>query len=167
MNHPTSAIPTLVSDTSTGSDDLLLLDNQLCFALYSASLAMTKTYKPLLDALGLTYPQYLVIMVLWQQDNILVKDIGQRLYLDSGTLTPLLKRLEASGFITRTRDGEDERQVRIALTVQGRQLRETARTIPEKILCATGLDIHTLHELRNSLSAVRTDLLDSLEKKAA
>src|SRR3954465_5246655 len=102
--------------------DMLALDNQFCFALYSASLAMTKTYKPFLDTLGLTYPQYLVMLVLWQQDDVLVKTIGELLFLDSGTLPPLLKRLEASSLITRTRDDIDERQVRITLTKQGRAL---------------------------------------------
>ncbi|MBW8902225.1 MAG: MarR family transcriptional regulator, partial [Massilia sp.] len=102
--------------------NMLALENQFCFALYSASHAMTKTYKPLLDRLGLTYPQYLVMLVLWEQDGILVKDIGARLFLDSGTLTPLLKRLEASGMLERNRDPLDERQVRISLSEEGRAL---------------------------------------------
>lgn len=167
MTPPKTAVSTLAPRDDRQSDDPLLLDNQFCFALYSASLAMTKTYKPLLDALNLTYPQYLVMMVLWQQDDILVKDIGQRLFLDSGTLTPLLKRLEASSLITRTRDGDDERQVRIALTGNGRALRESARGIPEQILCASGLDAPALHELRRKLAGVRGDLLDALHRKAA
>src|SRR5689334_3586565 len=94
----------------------LLLDNQVCFALYSASLAMTKLYKPLLDELGLTYPQYLVMLVLWEGDGLMVSELGQRLSLDSGTLTPLLKRLETSGLITRIRAVEDERRVHVTLT---------------------------------------------------
>src|ERR1700754_1768640 len=97
----------------------LLLGNQLCFAVYSTAHAFHRFYKPLLDRLGLTYPQYLVMLVLWEQDGISVKEIGERLFLDSGTLTPLLKRLEAAGFVKRSRSSEDERQVLIALTAQG------------------------------------------------
>src|ERR1700754_1774854 len=95
------------------------LDNQICFAVYSAAHAFNRIYKPLLDRLGLTYPQYLVMLVLWERDGVAVKEIGERLYLDSGTLTPLLKRLEAAGFVKRSRSSEDERQVLIALTAQG------------------------------------------------
>ena len=98
------------------TDSALLLDNQLCFALYSTSLAMTKLYKPLLEELGLTYPQYLVMLVLWEQDDVAVSELGSRLYLDSGTLTPLLKRMEAAGLLARSRSAEDERRVNIALT---------------------------------------------------
>jgi DNA-binding MarR family transcriptional regulator len=144
--------------THQAEPDLLALDNQFCFALYSASLAMTKTYKPLLDKLGLTYPQYLVMLVLWQQDNILVKDIGEALFLDSGTLTPLLKRLEAADLLVRTRDAEDERQVRITLTAPGRQLKKAAREIPLQILCASGQTKEVLMQLRGQLSQLREDL---------
>ncbi len=140
------------------SGDLLALDNQLCFALYSASLAMTKSYKPLLDRLGLTYPQYLVMLVLWEQDDVLVKEIGERLYLDSGTLTPLLKRLEASALIVRTRDQADERQVRVTLSANGKALRQKAREIPLQILCASGQSPARVQDLRQQLSQMR-DLL--------
>ncbi|WP_334190807.1 MarR family winged helix-turn-helix transcriptional regulator [Noviherbaspirillum sp.] len=143
------------------SNDPLALDNQLCFALYSASLAMTKTYKPYLDKLGLTYPQYLVMLVLWQQDDVLVKAIGERLYLDSGTLTPLLKRLEASSLIARTRDEADERQVRITLTKEGRSLKKKAQCIPQQILCASGQTHGAIQELREQLTAIRNDLARS------
>jgi DNA-binding MarR family transcriptional regulator len=142
----------------TRSDDPLALDNQFCFALYSTSLAMTKTYKPFLDKIGLTYPQYLVMLVLWQQDDVLVKSIGERLFLDSGTLTPLLKRLEASSLITRTRDDADERQVRITLTREGRALKKKAQAIPQQALCASGQPQHVLENLRAQLSAIRNDL---------
>src|ERR1700759_5472942 len=98
---------------SLGGDQLLRLDNQICFAVYSASHAFNRVYKPLLDRLGLTYPQYLVMLVLWERDGVAVKEIGERLHLDSGTLTPLLKRLEQAGLIKRTRSTEDERQVLI------------------------------------------------------
>src|SRR5512137_2710947 len=103
-------------------DDWLLLDHQLCFALYSASLAMTKLYKPLLDPLGLTYPQYLVMLVLWEGDGLTVSQLGERLALDSGTLTPLLKRLETARLVQRLRDSADERRVLLQLTATGRAL---------------------------------------------
>ena len=138
----------------------LLLDNQLCFALYSASLAMTKLYKPLLDELGLTYPQYLAMLVLWEQDGLMVSELGQRLSLDSGTLTPLLKRLETAGFIARIRAVEDERRVHITLTAAGRKLRTRAQKIPGCILDAAQCSIpelvrltHQIQDLRDRLSA--------------
>ncbi|HTD06845.1 MarR family transcriptional regulator [Undibacterium sp.] len=143
--------------------DLLALDNQFCFALYSASLAMTKTYKPILEKIGLTYPQYLVMLVLWRQDNILVKDIGESLFLDSGTLTPLLKRLEAAGIIVRTRDQQDERQVRITLTAAGKQLKKAAKEIPLQIMCASGQTKEVLINLRSQLSQIRDDLTENNE----
>ena len=146
-----------------GPTPMLALDNQFCFALYSASHAVTRTYKPLLDQLGLTYPQYLVMLVLWEQDGILVKDIGARLFLDSGTLTPLLKRLEANGLIDRNRDQQDERQVRISLRPAGRALRASALPIPEQLLCASGKQAAALGRLRAELSAVRDDMLKSIE----
>jgi DNA-binding MarR family transcriptional regulator len=141
--------------------DLLALENQFCFALYSASLAMTKTYKPYLDRLGITYPQYLVMLVLWEQDDVLVKRIGERLFLDSGTLTPLLKRLEASGLIARKRDESDERQVRITLTREGRMLRKKAQDIPRQVLCASGQSQSAIGDLKAQLSVIRDDLIRS------
>lgn len=146
--------------------NMLALDNQFCFALYSASHAMTKTYKPMLDRLGLTYPQYLVMLVLWEQDAILVKDIGARLFLDSGTLTPLLKRLEANGLVSRNRDPHDERQVRIVLSPQGRALRTLAETIPEQVLCASGQQMVALGRMRGELARVRDDLFKALDDGA-
>lgn len=151
------------SDSPDSPDfDPLALENQFCFALYSASLAMTKVYKPFLDTLGLTYPQYLVMLVLWQQDDVLVKSIGEKLFLDSGTLTPLLKRLEASGLIARTRDEADERQVRITLTHEGRALRKKAHSIPREVLCASGQPHEALQQLRTQLSAIRNDLIKTI-----
>ena len=152
-----------MSKLSKSPDSMLALDNQLCFALYSASLAMTKTYKPLLDKLGLTYPQYLVMLVLWQEDRLLVKAIGERLFLDSGTLTPLLKRLEASGLIVRARDQEDERQVRITLTPEGRALKRKAQDIPLRVMCASGQSAPALATLRAQLAAMRDDLVRANE----
>ena len=108
------------------ADAVLQLSNQLCFAVYSTAHAFNRVYKPLLDRLGLTYPQYLVMLVLWERDGVPVKEIGERLFLDSGTLTPLLKRLEAAHLVKRTRSAADERQVLISLTSQGQSMRERA-----------------------------------------
>ncbi|MDZ4131270.1 MAG: MarR family transcriptional regulator [Hydrogenophaga sp.] len=142
------------------SDQALRLDNQLCFALYSASLAMTKLYKPLLDELGITYPQYLVLLVLWERDGLTVSELGERLSLDSGTLTPLLKRLEAAGLLSRLRDATDERRVLIRLTADGRKLKTRAQRIPGCVLEASQCDVaealaltHQVQTLRNRLTA--------------
>ncbi len=143
---------------TTLTDQALRLDNQLCFALYSASLAMTKLYKPMLDELGLTYPQYLALLVLWEQDGVSVSELGQRLNLDSGTLTPLLKRLEAAGLLTRLRDANDERRVRVRLTAQGRALKSKARRIPECILAATQCDLADVVSLTRQIQALRERL---------
>jgi DNA-binding MarR family transcriptional regulator len=140
------------------ADAPLLLGNQLCFAIYSTAHAFNRVYKPLLDGLGLTYPQYLVMLVLWERDGVPVKDIGERLFLDSGTLTPLLKRLEAAQLIKRTRDTADERQVLIALTSQGQALREKARAVPQSILAASACSIAELSAMKNDLVALRDRL---------
>lgn len=140
----------------------LLLDNQLCFALHSASLAMTKVYKPHLDKLGVTYPQYLVLLVLWERDGLTVSDIGERLYLDSGTLTPLLKRLEAQGLVDRSRDPQDERRVVIRLTDPARALKQQAAAIPPCILGATGCDVQELVRLVGEIKAMRARLAAAL-----
>ena len=140
------------------ADMPLRLDNQLCFAVYSTAHAFNRVYKPLLDRLGLTYPQYLVMLVLWEHDGVPVKDIGERLFLDSGTLTPLLKRLEAAGLIKRTRSTEDERQVLIALTQQGQALRETARAVPQAILASSACSLSELSAMKNELIALRDKL---------
>ena len=142
--------------------DALLLDNQACFALHSTSLLMTKVYKPLLQALGLTYPQYLAMMVLWEQDGLTVGEISTRLLTDPGSLTPLLKRLEAEGVLSRTRSREDERVVIIKLTEKGRALRDQARTIPQCILGASGMTLERLQKLQAELQALRRHLQDSL-----
>lgn len=136
----------------------LLLDNQLCFALYSTSLAMTKLYKPLLDALGLTYPQYLVMLVLWEQDDVSVSDLGERLFLDSGTLTPLLKRMEAAGLLVRTRSRQDERRVQISLTAAGRKLKTPAAKVPGCVVSATHCPIPDLMALTKEIQALRRQL---------
>jgi DNA-binding MarR family transcriptional regulator len=119
----------------------LRLDNQLCFAVYSAAHAFAQAYKQWLEPMGLTYPQYLVMLLLWEKDGRSVNELGQPLMLDSGTLTPLLKRMEKAGFVTRTRDERDERVTRIFLTDEGRRLRAKAEAIPPALLCATNLSI--------------------------
>ena len=138
--------------------DQLLLDNQMCFALYSASLTMTKVYKPLLQQFGLTYPQYLVMLVLWEQDARSVSELGGRLFLDSGTLTPLLKRLEALSFVTRTRDAADERRVIVALTPAGKRLQKQALAIPQHVTCATECSLPELASLTSQLGKLRAAL---------
>jgi MarR family transcriptional regulator, organic hydroperoxide resistance regulator len=140
------------------SDVPLLLGNQLCFAVYSTAHAFNRAYKPLLDRLGLTYPQYLVMLVLWERDGLPVKDIGERLLLDSGTLTPLLKRLEAAELVKRTRSTEDERQVLIALTSRGQALREKARAVPQAILAASACSVSELTAMKNELITLRDRL---------
>jgi len=136
----------------------LLLGNQLCFAVYSTAHAFNRAYKPLLDRLGLTYPQYLVMLVLWERDGVPVKDIGERLLLDSGTLTPLLKRLEAAELVKRSRSTEDERQVLIALTPRGQALKEKARAVPQAILAASACSIAELSAMKNELVTLRDRL---------
>ncbi|MGE6757002.1 MarR family winged helix-turn-helix transcriptional regulator [Corallococcus interemptor] len=133
------------------TDDFLRLDLQLCFPLYAASRAMVQAYTPLLAKLGLTYPQYLVMLVLWETDGVSVKELGEKLYLDSGTLTPLLKRLEALGFVRRERSKEDARSVTVSLTAQGKALRRKAASIPEAIVCRTGLTLEELARLRRDI----------------
>ena len=145
--------------TASKTDAVLLLDNQLCFALYSASLAMTRVYKPLLDDIGLTYPQYLAMLVLWEKDGLMVSALGERLYLDSGTLTPLLKRLESSGLIARVRDVEDERRVYITQTSAGRKLKSKAAKIPGCILSASQCSIPELNALTQQVQSLRGRLL--------
>jgi DNA-binding MarR family transcriptional regulator len=141
-----------------GSTEMLKLDHQLCFALYSSSLAMTKLYKPLLDPLGLTYPQYLAMLVLWEGDSITVSELGQRLQLDSGTLTPLLKRLEASGLVQRLRDSADERRVLLRLTAAGRALKARAAKVPPQVVCAAGCSLDELAALTRRLKQLRDQI---------
>lgn len=132
----------------------VLLEDQLCFALYAASRALTARYRPQLEAIGLTYPQYLVMMLLWEQDNQTVGQLGARLNLDSGTLSPLLKRLTAAGLVSRHRRVEDERSVAIALTDQGRGLRERGLAISEDMLCALQLDVADFGSLKAQLETL-------------
>lgn len=132
--------------------DALALDRQLCFQFYAASNLITRLYRPVLRELGLTYPQYLVMLVLWERDGLTVGDICGRLYLDSGTMTPLLKRMETLGLIERARDRDDERRVRVVLTEQGRALRSRASAVPE--IMSRGQDPEELNSLRGVISGI-------------
>ena len=151
---------------NTPTGNWLALDQQLCFALYAASLAMTKLYKPLLEPLGLTYPQYLAMLVLWEGDGVTVSQLGERLALDSGTLTPLLKRLEAAQLVQRLRDAADERRVLVQLTAAGRALRTRAGRVPAAVALATGCELSEITSLTSRLQALRLQLTDSPHRAA-
>ena len=135
------------------------LNDQLCFALYSTSRAMSKTYRPLLAPLGLTYPQFLVMLVLWAGDRITVTELGDHLFLDSATLTPLLKRLQAAGLVTRTRTSEDEREVLIALTPAGVRLKSKANAVHSGIVRAAQCPAKELASIKTKLELLRANLL--------
>lgn len=136
----------------------LSLDDQLCFALHAASRAMTGAYQPLLEALGVTYPQYLVLLVLWEEDGARVSRLGERLHLDSATLTPLLKRLEARDLVVRRRSEEDERVVEIFLTAAGKRLERKAAEVAKQIFCKADLSLAELVRLREELKALTRKL---------
>ncbi len=138
--------------------ELLRLDNQLCFALYSASLQMTKLYGPLLKPMGLTYPQYLVMLVLWESDGMTVSQLGERLFLDSGTLTPLLKRMESSGLLRRERARDDERRVMIYLTAAGDTLKNQAAKIPACVMDAAQCSLPEVKALTQQMQTLRLRL---------
>jgi len=144
----------------------LLLNAQLCFSLYAANNAFSRAYKPLLDPLGLTYPQYLVMLCLWEQDGRKVGEIGASLFLETNTLTPLLKRIEALGLIRRTRDKKDERQVRVTLTASGKALREKAICVPQQIGIATGLEMTQATALKEWLEWLRESLEANMKAPA-
>ncbi|HEX6706510.1 MAG TPA: MarR family transcriptional regulator [Albitalea sp.] len=156
-----------MSPGRVNSAEMLKLDHQLCFALYSSSLAMTKLYKPLLEPLGLTYPQYLAMLVLWEGDGLTVSELGQRLQLDSGTLTPLLKRLEASGLVQRQRDSADERRVLLSLTGAGRALKLRAAKVPPQVACAAGCSLDELAALTRRLKQLRDEIQSFPQPDAA
>ena len=163
-------MPSKTSRTAATMPDpreLQRLDHQLCFALYSSSLVMTKLYKPLLGALGLTYPQYLVLLALWQADAIGVGELGEQLYLDSGTLTPLLKRMEAAGLLVRARAVGDERRVIVTLTAAGRALRRKAEGVPLQVACASGCELNELSQLTAQLRALRANVAGHVALAAA
>jgi DNA-binding MarR family transcriptional regulator len=158
MPRHASANTVAPAPAAATTGDWLALDKQLCFALYAASLAMTKAYKPLLAPLGLTYPQYLVMLVLWEADGLTVSQLGERLTLDSGTLTPLLKRLEALALVQRQRDTSDERRVLLRLRPAGRALRAHAVAVPQAIACATACDLQQIGLLADQLRTLRQQL---------
>ncbi len=141
-------------ENTTDLIDPLLLDNQLCYALYAAAHRMTKSYRPFLERLGLTYPQYLVLLVLWETDGVTVSEIGRRLRLDSGTLTPVLKRLELAGLLVRSRRRSDEREVEIVLTPRGADLRAEATGVREAVMCQLNLSEPEVQAMRADLNAL-------------
>ena len=147
-----------IDQTDNGSTPQLLLENQICFSLYSAANAMIRAYRPLLNKLNLTYPQYLVMLVLWRNNGINVKSLGNKLHLDSGTLTPLLKRLEAKGIIVRKRSDVDERSRDMFLTEVGEKLRQKAAQVPETILCKSGLKTEQLLALKSGCEQLTQNL---------
>jgi MarR family transcriptional regulator, organic hydroperoxide resistance regulator len=136
----------------------LLLGDQLCFSVYATALAMNKVYRRLLRELGLTYPQYLVMLVLWERDGVTVSEIGERLHLDSATLTPLLKRMETASLIRRERAADDERQVIVSLSRAGRELRQRAEEVPYGLFCSTGCSIEELMSIKTQLDRLRLHL---------
>lgn len=138
--------------------NLQRLDHQLCFALYSTSLAMTKLYKPMLGELGLTYPQYLVMLALWETDQQAVSDLGAKLALDSGTLTPLLKRLESAALVTRQRDAQDERRVLVSLTLDGKKLKQPAARIPACLIESVACEVSEISELTQRIQRLQDQL---------
>ncbi|GJE41148.1 MarR family winged helix-turn-helix transcriptional regulator [Methylobacterium soli] len=140
--------------------DPLLLDNQLCYALYAAAHRMTKSYRPMLERIGLTYPQYLVLLVLWETDGVTVSEIGRRLRLDSGTLTPVLKRLESAGLLVRSRRQSDEREVEIGLTPRGQSLKAEAAGVRQSVMCQLNLT-------EPEVQAMRADLNHLIENLSA
>lgn len=148
-----------MSKTATDGATGQQLDELVCFAVYSASHAFNQIYKPLLDALGLTYPQYLVMLLLWSKDDRTVGELGEELLLESNTLTPLLKRLESAGLIGRSRDPADERKVRVRLSESGKALRDKAREVPACVGEATGLSLAELRRLTGDINALRHALL--------
>lgn len=141
----------------------ITLDDQLCFALYGASMAVTRLYKPLLDQLGITYPQYLVLHVLWEGDGRSIGAIAQRLSLEPSTITPLVKRLEAAALVTRSRRPDDERSVRVALTDKGRALQQDSRCLGETLLARAGIPPNELLALNKQVQRLRTALADGGE----
>ncbi len=142
-----------ISENTSSSEgyELLMLDNQLCFSLYVCSKEIIKKYKPLLDPYGLTYTGYIILMALWEQDDITVKDLGKRLYLDSGTLTPMLKKLEALDYVKRIRSSSDERNVYIQLTTKGHDFRKEALAIPKSMICTLDMEAPLIGDLLTSL----------------
>ena len=142
----------------------LALDNQLCFALYVCSKEIIRKYTPLLEPIGLTYTSYITLLCLWEKDNVTVKELGERLFLDSGTLTPLLKKMEGQGLITRTRGGKDERTVYIQLTDNGRNMKDKCADIPQQMMCQNILDMDKAAPLLQTLHVIMHNMSEKDEK---
>ncbi len=142
----------------------LALDNQLCFALYVCSKEIIRKYTPLLEPIGLTYTSYITLLCLWEKDNVTVKELGERLFLDSGTLTPLLKKMEGQGLITRTRGGKDERTVYIQLTDNGRNMKDKCVDIPKQMMCQNILDMDKAAPLLQTLHVIMHNMSEKDEK---
>ena len=149
-----TSMPRNAAVKANAEDDLIRLDDQLCFALYATSRAITGLYRPVLQEIGLTYPQYLVMLVLWEHQTVTVSELGARLYLDSGTLTPLLKRLEKQGLIVRSRDSGDERQVNIELTLAGVRMRRRASAVALSLKCKLPIPEQKIRALRTELNGL-------------
>ena len=150
-----------VKTTNNPGDEMLKLDNQLCFALYVCSKEIIRKYKPILDPLCLTYTGYITLLALWEEDEITVKELGSRLYLDSGTLTPLLKKLEQQGYIERIRSTSDERNVLIKLTGEGYELKTKAYQIPKDLICSTKLENFDAYGLLSDLHKFMAQIIDN------
>jgi DNA-binding MarR family transcriptional regulator len=152
-----------MSDKENQEFNMLALDNQLCFALYVCSKEIIRKYNPLLEPLGLTYTSYITLLCLWEKDNVPVKELGARLFLDSGTLTPLLKKMEAQGLVTRTRGGKDERTVYIELTKEGREMRKKCEGVPQQMMCQNIIDIKDAAPLLGALHQMMGNLQQKTE----
>lgn len=143
-------------------DELLKLDNQLCFTIYACSREVIRLYRPFLAELGITYTQYVALLVLWEKESLTLKELGEKLFLDSGTLTPLLKKMEAANLLVRQRSQNDERTICIRLTEQGKSLKNKAYEIPEKVFCSAQLDVQEVMGLRDQLKKI----LNKIKKKS-
>ena len=148
------------ANADLAQDEVLKLDNQLCFGLYAATHAITRVYRPMLSELGITYSQFLVLLALWERDGQTVSALGESLYLDSGTLSPVLKRLEAGGLVAKTRQSRDERVVEVSLTQNGRDLKAQAREVRTRVRCRLGMDDGEVARLRGDLNLVLAALAD-------
>ncbi|WP_256576188.1 MarR family winged helix-turn-helix transcriptional regulator [Pseudomonas sp. KK4] len=146
--------------SENGNSDFAPLNDFLCFSIYSASHALTQFYRPMLESLGLTYPQYLLMVTLWSEDDQIIKDLGSKLFLESSTLTPLVKRLESAGLVTRNRDPQDERQVRVKLTKAGWALKAEALKVPNCIQDAVGLSAEKIMEIQAAVAGIRDRLIE-------
>ncbi|MDX3618711.1 MarR family winged helix-turn-helix transcriptional regulator [Streptomyces europaeiscabiei] len=170
MTTSAAPMPEGISEEVSGQvseEDFLRLDRQICFSLHAASRAFNSVYRVVLKDLGITYPQYLVMLVLWEQGELPVKKLGEHLRLDSGTLSPLLKRLEAAGLVRRERSARDERSVVVRPTREGTALRERALAVPRRIVSATTFDIDEIRELRDRLDRLTTALDEAALEEAA